>query len=59
MTFFNFDRSGSSGASDAYVSDKFWVYWAVTAPTTIAVFIAWFVWQSYNSRKFKRAQITV
>ncbi|KAK3374732.1 hypothetical protein B0H63DRAFT_526029 [Podospora didyma] len=37
-----FDWKAADGES--VLQPKFWVYWAFTAPITIALLIAWFVW---------------
>lgn len=49
MSFFNYDQS-----LGWRVSGKFWVYWAVTVPTTIISGALWFYWQrNPPSRRFQ------
>jgi Mg2+ and Co2+ transporter CorA len=49
MSFFNYDQS-----LGWRVSGKFWVYWAVTVPTTIISAALWFYWQrNPPSRRFQ------
>ena len=40
MSFFNFNPVSRSWT----VSDKFWVYWAVTIPLTVVASIVWYYW---------------
>lgn len=57
MTFFNFtpDIVGQSG--QPRVSDRFWIYWAVTTPITVVVLIAWFVWQLAAARRARQDNV--
>lgn len=45
-TFFNFDPD-----SGWVMSDKFWVYWVVAIPVTIATAGFWLLWQSRQEEK--------
>lgn len=39
-TFFDFQTGDAAGV----VSKKFWVYWALTVPITLALLVLWLVW---------------
>lgn len=43
-SFFNYSPETGVWA----ISDKFWVYWAVSAPLTALSFIMWFLWSRLN-----------
>lgn len=45
MSFFDYTPTSSSTVEHKQVSDKFWIYWAVTAPITVFVLIVWLIWQ--------------
>lgn len=40
-TFFDFQHGDNAGL----VSKKLYIYWAVTVPTTVALFLLWLLWQ--------------
>ncbi|KAF2728631.1 hypothetical protein EJ04DRAFT_556623 [Polyplosphaeria fusca] len=40
MSMFNWQAS----KAEPVVSSRFWIYWAVTLPLTIAVFLGWYIW---------------
>lgn len=46
MTFFNFQQPGQA------VSNQFWIYWAVTIPTTIMIVAMWYVWEKKRERRY-------
>lgn len=46
MTFFNFQNSGP------VVSNQFWIYWAVTVPTTVFIVACWYFWEKNRERKY-------
>lgn len=46
MTFFNFQNAGPM------VSNQFWIYWAVTIPTTILIVAMWYVWEKKRERRY-------
>ena len=54
MTFFNFSPKTGGQGETPQVADNFWIYWAVTAPITIVVVIAWLLWQVAVSRKARQ-----
>ena len=54
MTFFNYTPPSETQPGQREVSGKFWIYWAVTAPITVAVLIAWSLWQLSASRKARQ-----
>jgi hypothetical protein len=41
MNFFQFNRNIESGVQTWTVSEKFWLYWAITCPLTIATALIW------------------
>ncbi|KAF2232597.1 hypothetical protein EV356DRAFT_505127 [Viridothelium virens] len=44
MTFFNY-APGSEGEPEAFmVSQRFWLYWAVSVPLTGATMGLWYLW---------------
>lgn len=49
MTFFNFQNN-----TDPVVSNKFWIYWAVTVPVTMVITAIWYVWEKRRERKYNR-----
>ena len=56
MSMFNWSSSkssntdGSAVGEDSSVSNKFWIYWAVTIPLTLLVMIIWRVWWLHQER---------
>lgn len=49
--FFNYTPGAQNSQTDLppwNMSDKFWVYWAVTIPVTLATVMAWAVWQYHR-----------
>lgn len=46
MTFFNFQNSGP------VVSNQFWIYWAVTIPTTVLIVAVWYFWEKNRERRY-------
>jgi hypothetical protein len=56
MPLFNWDAQGNSQV----IKHRFWIYWAVTAPLTIATLIIWISWthrQSLNYRAQDKKEI--
>lgn len=45
--FFNFTPGAQSGHDSWVVSDQFWIYWAFSAPLTVAAIVCWFVWDRW------------
>jgi hypothetical protein len=41
---FSWNQSSLSTGSNSIVSNKFWIYWAVTIPLTLSVMAIWRVW---------------
>ena len=41
MSFFNFSPGPETGRGDWLVSDKFWIYWVIAIPLTIATLSIW------------------
>ena len=41
----------SSAPGDSVLNERFWLYWAVTLPMTIAVLSAWWLWKEWRQRK--------
>lgn len=41
MTFFNYNPPNNSNSADWMMSDKFWIYWAITIPVTIFTVLLW------------------
>jgi Mg2+ and Co2+ transporter CorA len=52
MPMLNWDATAYSGI----VSPRFWIYWMVTVPLTMAVFALWWVMQIVKERKQKKAE---
>lgn len=44
-SFFNFSPGSSTEPQHWTISEKFWIYWAVAIPVTIATVAFWFRWQ--------------
>lgn len=53
MPFFDWDSSSS------IVTDKFWIFWAVTVPFTILVLVIWQLWAMYINRGISGAHRSV
>jgi hypothetical protein len=50
-SFFNFSPGSDTEPQHWRVSEKFWIYWAVAIPVTVATVACWFFWQRmYISR---------
>lgn len=47
-------ESSSAVAKEPIVSDKFWIYWTVAIPLTVATFCAWMSWWQWEKRNFAR-----
>lgn len=41
MSFFNYNPPNNNGSADWMMSDKFWIYWAITIPVTIFTVMLW------------------
>ena len=50
MTFFNFQAEGE----DPEVSSRFWIYWVVTVPVTVAIVAIWYVWEKKRDARYDR-----
>ncbi|KAL3428101.1 hypothetical protein PVAG01_01610 [Phlyctema vagabunda] len=46
MTFFNFQDGNDN------VSSQFWIYWAVTIPTTCIIVGIWYIWEKKREKKY-------
>jgi len=44
-SFFNFSPGSRTEPQHWTVSEKFWIYWAVTIPLTITTSLFWYYWQ--------------
>jgi len=53
MPFFSVLTDSETGAERWSVSNKFWIYWAITAPITIITVSSWLVWQFWESKFMK------
>ena len=52
MTFFNFSP-GSEAYQEAWVvSEKIWIYFAISLPLTVITILSWLMWQRTTSRAF-------
>lgn len=47
MPLFNWN----AGAGQSVLGDRFWVYWTVTLPLTVAVMAAWWSWMTWRERR--------
>ena len=45
MTFFNFSPGDEAHSQTWIVSERFWIYWAVSIPLTVVVITSWLMWQ--------------
>ncbi|KAL8701982.1 MAG: hypothetical protein Q9201_004628 [Fulgogasparrea decipioides] len=45
MSFFNFSPGSMAHEGDWMVSEKFWLYWAISVPLTIITIASWLLWQ--------------
>ena len=41
MSFFNYNPPSNNDSADWMMSDKFWIYWAITIPVTIFTVMLW------------------
>ena len=48
MSFFNFSPSSDGRHGKWFVSDSFWLYWAVSFPLTLVTIASWLSWQKRN-----------
>ena len=46
----------NSPASSSILSSKFWIYWAVTIPTTILVLVVWRFWYVFDEWRWNNMQ---
>jgi len=44
-SFFNFSPGSSTEPQHWTISEKFWIYWAVTIPLTVATSVFWYCWR--------------
>lgn len=51
MTFFNFQDE------NATVSEKFWIYWAVTVPITAIIVAVWYIWEKKREARYAREDL--
>ncbi|KAI9645815.1 hypothetical protein NHQ30_005250 [Ciborinia camelliae] len=51
-SFFNFQHGDDAGL----VSKKFYIYWAVAVPTTVALFVLWLFWQRRTKEMLKQRE---
>ena len=58
MVFFNVQWD-STGQEQWQVSHRWWYYWAVTVPLTVAVFLVWLVWRGFRIRRHATNDIDV
>jgi hypothetical protein len=56
MPMFDWSASGTSAEADnpKTVSQKFWIYWAVTIPLTLLVMILWRLCWLWQERLYQR-----
>lgn len=58
MTMFDWQSAdgsdGASSLSNSYVSDKFWLFWAIAVPLTIITMTGWLLWFKYANAKWTR-----
>ena len=50
MTFFNFSPGNEAHPEAWVVSEKIWIYWAISLPLTIITILSWLTWQRRFSR---------
>lgn len=59
-SFFDFspasqDAAGASADSAmAMVSSKFWIYWVITIPVTMAIVGVWWIWERKRDERYER-----
>jgi hypothetical protein len=46
MSFFHFEPPSDATGASFVLSDKFWMYWVVAAPLSVATLTAWFLWEA-------------
>ena len=51
MAFFNFSPASEAYSEAWVISEKIWIYWAISLPLTIITMLSWLTWQ----RRFSRA----
>ncbi|KAI9692698.1 MAG: hypothetical protein M1820_009449 [Bogoriella megaspora] len=51
MSFFHFEPAQGAVSASFTVSEKFWMYWAIAAPLTIAALALWTFWGTNSSRE--------
>lgn len=52
MPMFNWDAERESDV----VSHRFWIYWAVTVPGTLAVLVVWRLWWMFEEWRVRREE---
>lgn len=52
MFSWSFSPSPSPDSTTEVVSDRFWIYWAVTLPLTALIMLLWRVWWVWQQRKY-------
>jgi hypothetical protein len=50
---FSWSQSSSQSGASSVVSNRFWIYWAVTIPLTVLVIIIWRVWWLWQERSYQ------
>lgn len=55
MSFFNFQNglADPGGEDMPIVTSKFWIYWAVAIPLTLAIVVPWYVWEHRKERRYE------
>ncbi|KAB8360875.1 hypothetical protein FH972_024609 [Carpinus fangiana] len=53
MTMFDWhlDASSAGTSSASYVSNRFWIYWVIVVPLTIATLLGWYIWYRFAKAK--------
>ena len=57
MTMFDWhpsDDNDPSSPQDSYVSNQFWLFWAISVPLTMLTIGGWFLWFKYADSKWKQ-----
>lgn len=49
MDMFDWNNNAGGGA----ISDRFWIYWAVSVPLTLVTIAGWAIWWNFEKKRFK------
>jgi hypothetical protein len=51
---FSWSQSSSESDNTTVVSNRFWIYWAVTIPLTLLTIVIWRLWWLWQERSYQK-----